>query len=195
MNIQVSEVAAPQTLDRARAFFGDTLLVGLALIAGEQAPQMRVVSVSDRQPIRARESFSAEYQEIPANPRQKRTVQKVSGEIFGDDVTFKLASGPSRVFKVPLPDARKAGAQALRMQLPQLMALYYRDREQGFEETLYTLSAKRGFLALSPEIVFRVGEDIFRIDKTRATVSHAGETVLDLSREELRSQAGQAGYL
>lgn len=195
MNMQVSDIAGRQSLDLSRLFFGDVLLVGLALIAGHQSPRMRVVSVTDRQPIRARESFSAEYQEVPSRPQQRRSTQKVKGEIFGDDVTFKMAAGPSRLFKVPLPDARKAGSQAIRMHLPQLIALFYRDQAEGMRDSLYTLTAKRGFLALSPEIELQVGEDLFRIDRNRATVTRAGETMIDLSREDLREKAGEAGYL
>lgn len=195
MNMQVSDIAGRQSLDLSRLFFGDVLLVGLALIAGQQSPRMRVVSVTDRQPIRARESFSAEYQEVPSRPQQRRSMQKVKGEIFGDDVTFKMATGPSRLFKVPLPDARKAGAQAIRMHLPQLIALFYRDQAEGLRDSLFTLTAKRGFLAMSPEIEFQVGEDLFRIDRNRATVNRAGEIMIDISREELREKAAEAGYL
>ncbi|WP_157971154.1 hypothetical protein [Pseudogemmobacter bohemicus] len=195
MNMQVRDIAGRQSLDLSKLFFGDVLLVGLALIAGQQEPRMRVVTVTDRQQIRTRESFNAEYQEVPANPKQKRSLQKVTGEIFGDDVTFKMATGPSRLFKVPLPDARKAGAQAIKMHLPQLIALFYRDQAEGLRDSLYTLTAKRGFLAMSPEIALQVGDDLFRIDKTRAVVSRRGEVLLDLSREELRQRAEQAGYL
>ncbi len=195
MNIQVSDIAGRQSLDLSRQFFSDVLLVGLALIAGQQQPRMRVVTVTNRVKIRSRESFDAEYQEVPENPRQKRSLQKVTGEIFGDDVTFKMASGPSRVFKVPLPDARKAGAQALRMHLPELIALFCRDQGEGLRDSLYTLTAKRGFLAMTPEIELQVGDEMFRIDKSRATVTRHGTTLLDLSREELRQRAEAAGYL
>ena len=92
-------------------------------------------------------------------------------------------------------DARKAGAQALRMHLPELIALFCRDQGEGLRDSLYTLTAKRGFLAMTPEIELRVGDEMFRIDKSRATVTRHGATLLDLSREELRQRAEAAGYL